>query len=100
MKEPYVDIRTEREEEKMVENAKVCEKKCNNIDPLLTQVGGDHYKDFIIQPIEFITKNKLGFIQGCIIKRICRYNKKGGKGKEDLLKIKHEIDILIDLEVI
>ena len=41
------------------------------------QVGStQHYKDFKIQPIEFITANKLSFIQGNVIKYICRYNKK------------------------
>ena len=63
-----------------------------------TQVGGNHYKQFNVEPIVFITKNKLSYLQGCIIKRICRYNLKGGKGLEDLEKIKHEIDLIIDLE--
>ena len=41
------------------------------------QVGStQHYKDFKIQPIEFITANKLSFIQGNVIKYICRYDKK------------------------
>lgn len=62
-----------------------------------TQIGGDHYKKFKIQPIEFIVHNKLDFLQGCIIKRICRYNKVGGKGLEDLKKIKHEVDLIIEL---
>ena len=61
-----------------------------------TQVGGDHYKKHVIQPVEFITKNKLGFLEGCVIKRICRYEDKNGK--EDLEKIKHEIDLLIELK--
>ena len=26
------------------------------------QIGGKHYKDFKIQPIEFITKNKLSLL--------------------------------------
>ena len=43
------------------------------------QIGGKHYKDFKIQPIEFITKNKLSFIQGNIIKYVCRFDKKNGK---------------------
>ena len=30
------------------------------------QVGGSHYKNFKIQPIEFTTRNNLGFIQGDI----------------------------------
>ena len=61
-----------------------------------TQVGGDHYKKHVIQPVEFITKNKLGFLEGCVIKRICRYEDKNGR--EDLEKIKHEIDLLIELK--
>ena len=44
------------------------------------QIGGKHYKDLEIQPVEFSTKNKLGFLQGCIVKRISRYNVPGGKG--------------------
>lgn len=67
-------------------------------NPLETQVGGDHYKNFKIQPIEYSMKNNLNFIQGDIIKRITRYNIPGGKGKQDLEKIKHEIDLLILLE--
>jgi hypothetical protein len=31
------------------------------------QEGGDHYK-LAIQPIEYITKNHLSFIDGCIVK--------------------------------
>lgn len=65
---------------------------------LETQIGGDHYKKWTIQPIEFITKNKLSFLQGCIVKRIVRYNQNGGKGLQDLEKIKHEIDLIIELE--
>lgn len=61
-----------------------------------TQVGGGHYKKYAIQPVEFITKNKLGFLEGCVIKRICRYEDKNGR--EDLEKIKHEIDLLIKLK--
>lgn len=61
------------------------------------QVGGDHYKSFVIQPVEFITTNNIGFLQGCIIKRVCRFDKPGGKGIQDLEKIKHEVDLLIEL---
>jgi len=67
-------------------------------NPLDKQIGGNHYKGFRIQPIEFITKNELGFIPGCIIKRLCRYNKPGGKRLEDLQKAAHELQILIELE--
>lgn len=67
-------------------------------NPMDIQVGGDHYKVFAIQPIEFATKNNLGFIQGDVVKQISRYNLPGGKGLQDLQKIKHEIDLLIHLE--
>jgi hypothetical protein len=61
------------------------------------QVGGEHYKnDFKIQPIEFITANKLSFIQASIIKYICRYNKKNGK--EDIDKAIHYCELLKELE--
>jgi hypothetical protein len=59
------------------------------------QIGGKHYKEYKIQPIEFIVKNKLSFIQGCVIKYICRFDKKNGV--EDLLKIKHYCDLQIQL---
>ncbi len=32
-----------------------------------TQVGGGHYKDMAIQPLEYILANKLNFIEGNII---------------------------------
>lgn len=60
--------------------------------PLKYQVGGDHYKHFKIQPVEFIVANKLNFLEGCIIKRICR------KMPGDLDKIKHEIKLIEKLE--
>lgn len=64
--------------------------------PLDIQIGGAHYKDAKIQPLEFIQANDLSFLQGCIIKRIFRYKKKNGL--EDLLKAKHEIDLIINAE--
>ena len=60
------------------------------------QVGGNHYKEFRIQPIDFIEGNDLGFAVGNVIKYVCRYKHKNGK--EDLLKAKHYIDLLIELE--
>ena len=59
------------------------------------QIGGNHYKSYSIQPIEFIVANKLSFIQGCIIKYICRFENKNGI--EDIEKIKHYCDLQIQL---
>jgi hypothetical protein len=60
------------------------------------QVSGNHYKNMVIQPVEFIHANNLGFLEGCIIKRICRWRNKDGI--KDLEKIRHEVDLLIQLE--
>lgn len=63
-------------------------------DPALEkQVGGDHYKKLRMQPVEFIVQNEIPFLEGCVIKRMCRWRVKGGV--QDLLKAKHEIDLLI-----
>jgi len=63
---------------------------------LETQVGGAHYPKGSIQPIEYIHANNLDFIQGCVVKYITRFREKNGL--EDLKKIKHYIDLLIELE--
>ena len=63
---------------------------------LATQVGGDHYSKLAIQPAEYITKNKLTYLQGNVIKYVTRYKDKNGI--EDLQKAKHYIDLLIELE--
>jgi hypothetical protein len=68
----------------------------NNESALKKEVGGTHYKDMPIQPIEFIIKNRLGFCVGNVIKYVCRYKAKNGK--EDLLKAKHYIDLLMEFE--
>jgi hypothetical protein len=59
------------------------------------QVGGDHYKNLAIQPVEFCEKNKLSHLESSIVKRVCRWRTKDGL--KDLLKIKHEVDLLIEL---
>jgi len=62
-----------------------------------SQVGGNHYKSFKIQPVEFIHINGLGYIAGNIIKYVCRYKSKNGI--EDLRKARHYIDMLIESEL-
>ena len=62
-----------------------------NIFPQDRQVGGSHYKNFTIQPYEFISKNDLSFFQGCIVKYVCRYLKKDGV--KDLDKIIHYCEL-------
>lgn len=58
------------------------------------QIGGDHYKNMTLQPIEYILKNNLNFCEGNIIKYITRYKDKNGI--EDLKKARHYLDMLIE----
>lgn len=60
------------------------------------QVGGNHYKNLVIQPAEYAYKNKLDFFQGNVVKYITRFRDKNGL--EDLKKAKHFIDLLIQFE--
>ena len=68
-------------------------------DPMQVQVAGGHYKGKKIQPVEYIHANNLNFLEGCIVKRITRWRDKPAEHRfQDLEKIKHEIDLLIEME--
>jgi len=64
--------------------------------PLLTQVGGSHYKDKAIQPIEYCYKNKLGPCETLAIRYISRHKTKNGK--IDIEKAIHSLQLLLELE--
>ena len=55
--------------------------------------GPKHYKNFKVQPFEFISKNELTFFQGCVVKYACRYKMKDGI--KDLEKIIHYCELEI-----
>ena len=84
MKKPYKKLK-----EKGVVNNKV---KLGDLKSLLTQIGGDHYKKMLIQPAEFINKNKLLFAEGNAIKYICRHSSKGGI--QDIDKAIHYLEMV------
>ena len=63
------------------------EKKC---------INPDHYSGLKIEPLDYIIKNKLDFLEGNIIKYVTRYKNKNGV--EDLIKAKKYIDKLIERE--
>lgn len=65
-------------------------------NPLDVQVAGNHYKSLVIQPVEYIHANQLGFCEGSVVKYVTRWRAKGGI--KDLEKAKHFIDLLIELE--
>ena len=63
---------------------------------LQKQVNGSHYVDMAIQPIEFITANGLDFLQGNIIKYVCRHKNKNGA--DDIKKAIHYCELLLQIE--
>jgi hypothetical protein len=65
----------------------------SNLD---VQEGGDHYKNMAIQPVVFIAANKIQFLDGCVIKRVCRHRSKNGA--EDIRKAIHELNLILELE--
>ena len=60
------------------------------------QIGGTHYSNLAIEPIDFIIENNLGFCEGNVIKYISRWKAKNGV--EDLEKARWYIDFLIEVE--
>jgi hypothetical protein len=61
------------------------------------QVGGDHYKQLKIQPLEYALENDLGICEHAVIKYVSRWKDKGGV--EDLRKARHYIDLMIEREI-
>ncbi len=59
-------------------------------------ISPQHYEQFKIEPVEFITQNRLNYLQGNIIKYILRYKQKNGI--EDLEKAKTYLEYLINFE--
>ena len=68
----------------------------NNSTPLDKQIGGNHYKKYAIQPVEYAMANNLNYCQANAVKYVTRYKDKGGV--EDLKKAIHNLEILIELE--
>ena len=60
------------------------------------QVGGQHYKDCGIQPVEYIFQNGLDYFEGNVVKYITRHRKKG-EGKKDVEKAIHYAQLILEL---
>jgi hypothetical protein len=73
---------------------KIFDEKVPMVDS--SQVGGTHYVSKTIQPWDFIVANKLGYLEGNVIKYVSRYQEKGGL--EDLRKAKHYLEKLLEVK--
>jgi len=56
-----------------------------------------HYNIGKIQPIDLIVEQRLNFIEGSIVKYVCRYKFKGTP-MQDLLKAQQYLQWLIELQ--
>lgn len=56
------------------------------------QVGGGHYLNMPIQPVEYICKNEIGFLEGAVIKYVSRHQAKGKV--EDINKAIHCLELI------
>ena len=59
------------------------------------QEGGGHYKDMPIQPVTFIVKNNIPFLEGNVIKYVCRHANKNGV--QDIDKAIHYLQLIKEL---
>lgn len=72
--------------------------RVHNYNTALTkQVGGNHYKKFKIQPVEFCYENSIPYLEATAIKYLCRWRDKGGLA--DLDKAIHFIELLKGFEM-
>jgi len=62
-----------------------------------TQVAGNHYKQFQIEPWDAIVDWGLGYLDGNAVKYLSRWRHKNGL--EDLKKARHYIDKLLETEM-
>tara|TARA_R100001086_G_scaffold86540_1_gene42261 strand:- start:1178 stop:1564 length:387 start_codon:yes stop_codon:yes gene_type:complete len=72
------------------------EKENKMVSSLNKQVGGSHYKDCKIQPVEYISSNNLDFFEGNIVKYITRHRTKD-EGKKDIQKVIHYAELILEL---
>ena len=56
-----------------------------------TMIGGGHYM-LPIQPVDYILKNNLGFLEGNVIKYVTRHKTKNGV--EDINKAIHYLELI------
>ena len=61
------------------------------------QIGGAHYIEMQIQPLEYCLANQLGPCESAVVKYVSRWERKNGL--EDLRKARHYIEALIDWEL-
>tara|TARA_R100001230_G_C5522729_1_gene59403 strand:+ start:216 stop:446 length:231 start_codon:yes stop_codon:yes gene_type:complete len=60
------------------------------------QIGGQHYKGCAIQPVEYIYRNNLDYLEGNVVKYITRHRTKG-EGRKDIEKAIHYAQLILEM---
>lgn len=60
------------------------------------QVGGGHYQEGGIQPIEYIHANNLNFFEGNCLKYVTRHRSKNGR--QDIEKAIHYLEMILEFD--
>jgi hypothetical protein len=60
------------------------------------QVGGDHYKQYPIQPIQYARKNNLDAMQFSVVKYVTRHKQKNGV--QDIRKAIHFLQMIAEYD--
>ena len=66
------------------------------MDSMSTQIGGSHYKDMAIQPLEYSMANGLNACEHSVVKYVSRHRSKNGR--QDLEKAIDMLHKLIEFE--
>ena len=59
------------------------------------QEGGQHYKKYEIQPIEFVVRNNIPVLEANALKYVVRHADKNGM--QDLLKARHYLELMAEM---
>lgn len=60
------------------------------------EVGGTHYEQMKIEPVDYIMANKMNFLEGNVIKYVTRHRLKNGK--QDIEKAIDYLKMIIKYE--
>lgn len=78
------------------EEAEAAREAIRPVDPLDTQVGGDHYKRMEMPPAAFLRANEVPHAEGEVICKVLRHREK--EGLKDLRKAEHTLAIIAHLD--
>jgi hypothetical protein len=85
----------ETHEEEQMEEVNWVDSKITDASALAKQIGGDHYKQLAIQPVEFCYRNGLNNLQAEAVSYIVRAPLKGNP-VQDVMKAIHTLEIWLE----